>query len=453
MTQTKQLKRLRDNSIARLCRKKEYFKKFESVEHWVVDEPESVIEQEGEYFSHIKNFILNKYKAQDIYLSSSAVDDIIFYCLQNSEIDTFLTDIEDLIDKSNLTKNSVVIFPIHDFGFQYAGLGNLRNSSNVSLRYDNFQVNTQSNSFKKTVANIQDYLEQIKFPKRKKLDLDLFRHYYVSRGLKWFEKNPLMFFNFKFSQVERYDNVAFILEKMSFITNKLYFLFALRSEKDRVGSLFSTANTNNWETLDINHFLTITGTGNGGQINCIPVHYKYSLLYDDMHLKIDLKAKKKAIYKWEARAIASIDSLYAGYRNYLITKEKKFAIYYRIAGSLNYFRRSIKAVRKEDKIININIAFETLLLDKHESQKRLKMLQRVWAVLKGKIKKGTNLKNFENAIEDRNLIIHNGMPATIDVDFADLNRTYCRLILFLSDNMVKMDSTLPNYLTQFYGQF
>ncbi len=453
MAKSSRLIKVRDNSIQRLCRQKEYFKKFDSVDDWVVKEDENVVEREGEYFSHIKNYIITKYKAQDIYLSSAVVDDIIFYCLQNSEIANFVNDVEDLIERSGLTKNSIVIFPLHDFGFQYAGLGNLINHSHVSLKYDNFQVNSQSNSFNKTVSNITDYLEQIKFPKRKKLDLDLFRHYYVSRNLKWFERNPLIFFHFKFSQVERYDNVAFILEKMSFITNKLYFLYTLRSEKDKVGSLFSTTNSNNWETLDINHFLTISRTGANNQINCIPVHYKYSLLYEDMHMKIDLKAKKKAVYQWEAKAISCIDLLYDGYRNYLLTKDKKYGMYYRIASSLSYFRRSVKSVRREDKVININIAFETLLLDKQETQKRAKMLERIWKVLKGKINKKTNLKNIENAIEDRNLIIHNGLPASIDVDFIDVYRTYCRLILFLSDNISSISATQPNYLTQFYSTY
>jgi hypothetical protein len=192
------------------------------------------LREKENYLSHIKNYIITKYKAQDIYLSSAAVDDIIFYCLQNSEIGTFLHDVEELIEKSGLTKNSVANFPLHDLGFQMAGLGNLINRSHVSLRYDNFRGNTQSNSFDRTVSNITDYLEQIKFPKRNKIDLGLFRHYCVSRSPRWFERNPLIF-SLQISQVERYDNVAFILEKMSFITNKLHFLYVLRSEKDRVG--------------------------------------------------------------------------------------------------------------------------------------------------------------------------------------------------------------------------
>jgi hypothetical protein len=170
-------------------------------------------------------------------------------------------------------------------------------------------------------------------------------------------------------------------------------------------------------------------------------------------MKIDLKAKKKAVYQWEARAISCIDPLYNGYRNYLLLKDKKYGMYYRIASSLNYFRRSVKSVRPEDKVININIAFETLLLDKQETQKRVKMLERIWKVLKGKINKKVNLKNIDDCIEDRNLIIHNGLPASIDVDLIDVYRTYCRLILFLSDNISNIDATQPNYLTQFYSSY
>jgi len=298
-----------------------------------------------------------------------------------------------------------------------------------------------------------DYLDKIKLAKRAKIDQDLFRHYYVSRNLKWFERNPTIFFHFKFSQVERFDNVAFILEKLSFITNKLYFLYVLRSEKDSVGSLLSTANSNNWETLDINHFLTIARTGSINHVNCIPIHYKYALLYDDMHMNIDLKEKKSPVYSWETQAISCIDPLYQGYRNYLLTKDKKLGMYYRVANSLMYFRRSGKSVRPEDKVININIALETLLLDKQESNKRARMLERIWAVLKGKIKKRTNLSNIEAVISDRNDIIHNGHPSSEKINYIDVYQTYCRLILFLSTEITTIDAGLPNYLSNFYARF
>lgn len=442
--------RNRNNAIQRLCRKQEYFLNFESVEDWVSNETNEVIEKEGEYFSHIKNYIINNYKLQDIYLPSSAIDDIIFYCLQNSTIDNFLTDIINLIDKNNLTKKSVVIFPVHNFGFQYLGVGNLFGRSQASLKYENFQINTQTNSFDKSVNKIKEYLGEINFSKVKSLDYSLFKHYYVSRNLKWFDRNPVMYFDFKFTQFERFDNVAFILEKMSFITNKLYFISVLRSSNIDEGRMFSSKNSNNWQTLDINHFLTITSNGKKGNINCIPIHYKYSLLYDEMHLNIDLLEKKTRNSKWEKEAINCIDKLYYGYRDFLITKDRQYRIFYKVANSLKYFRRSVKSINLEDRAININIAFETLLLD-NEGQKKEKILERTWKALKGKITKKKNIKNLSLIIDERNSIIHSGQSSDLNIDYDDVFKVFCRLVLVLSLDIERIDSAQDNCMSLYFA--
>lgn len=439
-----------NNSIQRLTRMQSYFRSFTSIEDWVVNENPTTLDREEAYFIQLKNFLINRYRLQDIYLSPSAMDDVVFFTLQNSNPRDFLSDVEKLIKKSQLHRNSIVIFPIHYFGFSYGGLGYLTNRGNIGLTHGNFRVNSQTNSFQTTISNIRQYLEDVNFPTSAKIDYSTFEHYYRSRHLKWFDNNPLLFLNFRFSQYDRFDNVRFIMEKINFTTNKLYFLYALRSERDRVGSLFSTKTTNNWETLDIKHFLTVTSNNRIGVINCIPIHYKYSMIYENMHMNIDLKPRKKSLHLWEQEAINSIDALYEGYLRFLVTKNKIYAIYYRIANSLGYFRRSVKAVNKEDKAININIAFETLLLDMHEPNKRQKMLSRIWQALKGKINKRDNLKNLEEAISERNDVVHAGLPASGSPDYEDVYRTYCRLILFLRDNIKSIDSTRPEYLSDFY---
>lgn len=174
------------------------------------------------------------------------------------------------------------------------------------------------------------------------------------------------------------------------------------------------------------------------------------MIYENMHMNIDLKPRKKSLHSWEGDAIESIDFIYEGYVRFLVTKNKGYAIYYRIANSLAYFRRSIKSVNKEDKAININIAFETILLDTHEVNKRQKMLFRIWVALNGKINKKDNLRKIDEVITERNDIVHNGLPASGLPDYDDIYRTYCRLVLFLKDNIKSIDSTLPNYLSDFY---
>lgn len=438
------------NSLERLFRRKDYFSQFNNIEEWILSERKDVVDNEIEYLEYIKNVIIRKYWRQDIYVSSAALDDIIFYAIKTYDIADILRGIDDIVKRSQLHKNSVVIFPLHSFGFKYGGLGRIAGRPEFSYRASEFQIFPQSNDFTSSENNVLQYLDDIKLPNRKKLDVDLFRHFYQSRSLSWFERNPIMLLHFRFSQQERYDNLRFIIQRINFITNKLYFLSALANIEDRSGSFFSTRNTNNWETLDIKHFLTVTTSAGRCALNCIPVHFSDFMIYEKMHMNIDLLLKRKSIHHWEKNAIECIDGLYKGYRHYMLTYDRDHSIYFRVASSLDYFRRSVKSINKEDKIININIAFETLLLDRQEGGKKNKMLERLWKVLKGKINKNVSLRNIEDAISERNQIIHNGLPAKNKIEFADIYRTYCRFVLFIHDNMARFDSTKDNYLTRFY---
>lgn len=450
MTKASTSIKLLTNSLERISRQKDYYSQFNSIEEWIFREQDEVVDREIKYLEYIKNVVIKKYWQQDIYVSSAALDDIIFYAIKTYDLADIINGIDDIVKKSQLNKNSVVIFPLHSFGFKYGGLGQILGRPNFSYRTNEFQIFPQSNSFETSKGNVLSYLDDIKLPNRKKLDIDLFRHFYQSRGLKWFERNPIMLLHFKFSQQERYDNLRFIIQRINFITNKLYFLSALGNIDDKTGSAFSTRNTNNRETLDIKHFLTVTTSKAYSTLNCIPVHFSDFMIYEKMHMNIDLLLKRKSIHHWEKNAIECIDDLHRGYMHYILTEDKKYSIYYRLSSSLDYFRRSVKSINKEDKIININIAFESLLLDKQEGNKKNKMLDRLWKAMKGKIKKHSNLKNIEDAISERNEIIHNGHPAKNQIEFADIYRTYCRFILFLHDNISKFDSTKDNYLTKFY---
>lgn len=441
---------LYNNALARLIRKQEYFKRFNSITHWIFTEEENIVDGEIKYLEYIKNYVIKRYWDQDIFISGAALDDIIFECISTYTEEKVLSKIDEAVKVRGLNKDSVVIFPLNNFGFKYGGLGKLFRTEALSYSYKNFEVYSQTNSFKNSKANIIAFLKKIRLPNALKLDLHLFEHYYKSRSLKWFENNPLLLLHFKFSQFERYDNLSFIIIKLQFITTKLYFLDVFINEESHVGSLFSTSNTNSWETKDVNHFLTITTTKKSCTLNCVPVHFDQFELYELMNMNIDLRVKKKSIAHWEKKAVDIIDIVYKGYMQFLLKKRNEDLKYNRITNSLKYFRRSVKSNRQEDKIINLNIALETLLLDKHENKKREKMLERLWKALKTKINKKNNLKTIEELISERNEIIHHGAPVTQKINFIDAYRTYARLVLLLVENLDTIDSTKGHYLSSFY---
>ncbi|PZO26749.1 MAG: hypothetical protein DCF13_13230, partial [Flavobacteriaceae bacterium] len=221
---TDKIQKYSENAIQRLIRSKKTFEGYESLEDWYAETDEKIANKELEYFSHIKKYFLTEFKKRDIYISSYALDDIIFYCIKNSNLQNFIVDVLEKIELNKLNAKSIVIFPIHNFGFQFFGFKNIFNGSLTTLSFDNFQINTQTNDFEKTKKLISNYAEKVF---QKKINISLLYHFYKSRGLKWLSKNPLLIFEFNFTQVTPYDNLLIMefLEKSGqfFINLKLPF--------------------------------------------------------------------------------------------------------------------------------------------------------------------------------------------------------------------------------------
>ncbi|PSK91552.1 HEPN domain-containing protein [Taibaiella chishuiensis] len=435
------------NAANRFINNKAHFEDYNGFEDWYLDASEKdeiATNRELTYLDAIKRHFNIELRKKDYFISSSALDEIIFHCIQNSNPEEFIADVLSHIELYKLNGKSVVIFPVHNFGFQFIGFNNLFNRALTTLSYDNFLITTQTNSLTKTMRIIDDFLRK-KIEKR--LDQASFDHYYKSRSLKWLESNPLLLFSFNFSQLNPYENLAIILEKLSHFTNQLYFLAVLRSGNSDVGRLFSTKQMNNWETLDLKHFLTINGFNN--KILCKPIHYKYDLLFNEMHLNIDLLATNKSIYQWEKEAINCLDEIYEGNKSFLLTKHLRYSVHHKISNSLKYFRRSLKSVNVEDKIININIAIEALLLD-NEGDKVRKIFVRLAKSLKYYRDKSAALIEVDKVIKERNNIVHNATIVTHDINFTKIYRMYCKVVAFLTKNIGSIDGTKPNKMSIFF---
>tara|TARA_R110002167_G_scaffold79828_1_gene219849 strand:- start:178 stop:1530 length:1353 start_codon:yes stop_codon:yes gene_type:complete len=447
MTNHRKLIKNCKNSIQRFVRSKEEFENFSSFEDWYISKSEineKNANKEIQHLDSIKKYFDFEFRKNDCYISSSGLDQIIFYCIKNSTFENFITDVFNEVQINSLSDKSVVVFPIHNFGFQFFGIKNIFNLSLTSLEYEDFQISTQTNSYEKTRELINSFCNK---HLSKEIDTSDLQHFYLSRSLKWLEKNPLLLFSFNFSQLNPFENQAIILEKLAHITNQLYFISVLRSDNSDIGKLFSTKMTNNWETLDLKHFLTINGFNQ--TILCKPIHYKYDLLFNEMHLNIDLLAKTKKIVKWEKEAIKCLDVIFQGNKNYLLTGEIKFKIYHKISNSLKFFRRSVKAINGEDKIININIAIEALLLD-NEGDKVAKIFERLTKSLKYYRNKAKSLEQVDKVIKERNNIVHNAQYNNVGIDFIVIYRMYCKVVNFITDNILEIDNSKSNKMNLFY---
>src|SRR5690606_9199637 len=142
--------------------------------------------------------------------------------------------------------------------------------------------------------------------------------------------------------------------------------------------------------------------------------------------------------------------IFEGNKNYLLTGDINFNIYHKISNSLKFFRRSVKAVNEEDKIININIAIEALLLD-NEGDKVSKIFARLEKSLKYYRSRADSLEQVSKVIKERNNIVHNAQYDNIGIDFIIIYRMYCKVVNFITDNILEIDNSKSNKMNLFYA--
>ena len=442
-----------NNAIQRLTRKQQYFGQFEGLEDWYFREAESAIDREVKYLSHIKEFVLNYYWEKDIYISPSALDYIIFHVIKTATPSTAADMVFEQVEKSGLHRRSVVIFPLHSFSFRDIGPSLLfKGVPDVHLEHGNFRVIAQTNSFAKSKEAVLRYLEDIHLPNRKSLDADLFDHFFRSRQLVWFERNPIMFINFRFSQWERFDNLRYILDKVSFLSIKLYFLASLVKHSDDARPFFSTGMVNNFETLDIHHFLTVTTSTQHSTVNCLPIHARRSMVFDFTNINVTLDLKGAVQRERIIHAFNTVERLHRGFAAYQIANKKRDTKFFRFAASLKQFRRSFQSVSDVDRVIFLQTAFESLLIDTMTSKKRDTMIKRTWLAMRGSGYRRHQIESsLGSLVDDRNDIIHAGEPPTRTTDFGPLYELYCRLVLRLANDIRRIDSTQSEYMSKYFA--
>jgi len=171
-----------------------------------------------------------------------------------------------------------------------------------------------------------------------------------SRPTKWLERNPLVVV--RAVNVPGYycDNEPLLFARLRAVTALLAMLAALQpSETTRGQSLFSSSHINNWQTLDIHHYIVLFNTlRHGGELSgdCIPIHSSRTIAVDASDLNIDLDSTF-----WSRRRQrvadglhAAVDHVYGGYLmhgRHLVKGDARSRVYRKTFDSLSYFKQSL----------------------------------------------------------------------------------------------------------------
>jgi hypothetical protein len=387
---------------------------------------------------------------RQIFLGVDVIDRLLFDILS---VDTtkVLQDFFGAMFAHGVPSAGLVVYPLHSFGVLGLGLFMFltKTRPEIVLKDAKMAVCAQTNQHEASIAFLERTVVALGLDRR--IDRSDIDHYVRSRSLKWFENNPLLVVSISTLTSGYYENQFIYILKLKLSTALIMMLSAVGDQAEPNERLLagSSSRVNNWQTLDIHHYLVFEPSLSDPtmlEARCVPMNAARLQLAElsDLNAEIDPRAwtKRRAGRQLEAirTALAAVE---AGYLEHHVLGKKgklKARIYRKLIDSLDYFRRAYSAGAKESEAtVSLAIAFETLLMDAYASGVTRRLHRRVHLALKGV----PGIRKYRAAVvglfKARGAIVHSGRPDT-DFDMLDARRAYVNCFIAVAGKL----GALPN---------
>lgn len=405
---------------------------------------------------HLEVLIFSTYKAlwsNGYFVGRSVIEQLMFYNLRNhitvGPIKKTLRDLK----SSNIVNQGFALFPLHSMGI--IGMALLRAYAKVDVTFFNDRlgiiVSAQSNSMDNFYDLMNNSIQQLRISKR--LPVETIKHYIRSRSLQWTTKNPLLICRFHSLAGSMYEMAPAVIIKLRFAKGYLVLLDTLsqRHKKSSTFRGFSTSVMNNWETLDIKHYLVFQSQGGSREllVDCIPMNISRTELVELSDLGVELDPRE---WKRKTKILVRIENVLMNIEKQYVTskfaggrKGRNAIIEDKLFTALKYFTRSVSTRNSpQDNIVNLAIAFEVLLLDNYLRGVQAHLLKRLKKALAGV--RGT--RKFQNAFmelyDSRCDIVHSGSVEN-SPDLLNARQAFAHAFLSIAEKMgkVKKGSLTP----------
>jgi hypothetical protein len=395
-------------------------------------------------FVELRALIVQQYWDNKFYFSVSLIDDILFQVLKNYNVDV-ISEVEKVIQSTKLLSSTgIIIFPLHSLGLVNEGARLFFNKSRTVFYYNSYYKSCffpQSNSEKQTEKNLITSLK--KFKLTSKLNSENFYHKMKSRNIDWLFKNPIMIVPFDSYSSSYYDTQRFVNKKIFFTTLSLLFYSVIQDHKKKVErKIFSTSNTNNFETLDIKHYMLVQNIiyENNDNIQAIPLHGDQFDIYEEMDLNVELDLTVKLSQKKLKKINSSLVDFETKYMKYCFFKRKvlpqNYRFYSRIYDSLKMFKLSFSGKNRGFfNTVNLAMAFEILLTDYYAIGVFDRVVSRAEKSLKYTKDKKTYMNDLKELLKNRGQYVHNGKLDISSMDISKVVRLRYAYVLLFSNIM------------------
>lgn len=368
------------DSVGYLVQNRSTLSKYEDIEDFVLrdeeyttntDEDEGTLKACEHHLFQVRSKLAKELWSKEFFLGISVIDQLIFSAFAHTDEENPILHALELVRDSEVLRPGFVVYPLHSFGVIAAGLLHAYSSARVQFQMPEYGliVAPQTNSYKSTISFLEAAASNLNI--KKVIPQDLIEHWIRSRPTRWLQKNPLMVLRVHSFPGGYYENQFFLIHKLKIATTLLLMFNAFQAfESSKEDELFDTSRTNNWETLDIHHYILFYPKPNSRKLSgdCIPMNSKAATLADLSSVPVNLDPRFwKRRMPWSRELVYALDQVGKSYLRYSIGKPRnnvKSKVYRKIFRSLEFYRKSHRVTDDiGESAVYLAIAFEILLTD------------------------------------------------------------------------------------------
>ena len=395
---------------------------YESLENLVVDGEDDLDQSTYSGLMHhmlaIRAALAKGLWQAEVYVGVSIIDELVFQSAKKAP-SQICQDVLSFLTKSHAGKAGFVLYPLHGFGIEQAPLLRSDPALKPHLHFQKFGICfcPQTNSFEVATKRVSEMASRLGVVG--KIDPSDLRHHTNAGAMDWFTRNPLMMVKIASHTGDYYENQFVYTLKIRIAATLAAMLYALGADRGhQVEKFVSSASINNWETLDIRHYLIGEARDKKSDpvdLRRVPMNVAALDLarLSDLTLTLSSKTLNLAFLKSARRslvlALKTVESGHLTHVNIASSDKVRRQVFARIVTALDWYRQPFSArVTGDEAVVALAVAFETLLTDAYARGVSARIQRRVRICLRGKRGVADYLAAIISVMEARGAIVHNG---------------------------------------------
>lgn len=439
------------NALSYLLDRRSELKEYEDIEDLVLSdawESEQRLQGLERNIVMLRAALARTLWKRGVYIGVTVLDELIFGAIAHSETTDPVRVVLERIRDYGLHRPGLVIYPLHSMGILGAGLFQWETRANPTLYVPDFglAVHPQTNSIDATFNFVKFAAESLGV--RQDPPSDLIEHWFRSRA-SWLASNPLLIARVSSFPGQYYENQYFLTARLQLATSLLFMTSALQKEQQE-GDLVlgSSARINNFQTLDIRHYIVLFQRPGSKALlgDCVPMNIAASSLSELCELSVEIDPRywrtRKTIVKRISVALETVGSLYAMHAMLSSKNALKARVARKLFASLKHFRRSHRQMADPfDAIVNLAVAFELLLSDHYAPGIANHVTQQAKKAIGRRPGSRALVQSVNDVYVARGECVHQGTWPDVDLNLA--RRAFVYAFVGLVEKLPNLPRTSP----------